>query len=61
MKTVRVSSNAEINYLSRLVDAYGEDFAAMARDRRKNVNQYSAGELRRAVRKAGLVPYQNER
>ncbi|EJD05799.1 uncharacterized protein FOMMEDRAFT_18040 [Fomitiporia mediterranea MF3/22] len=53
-KKQRTSSNAEIKYLSRLVQTYGTNYEGMARDRRTNVNQYSAGQLRRAIERAKL-------
>ena len=39
--------------LRALVSKHGEDLEAMARDRRLNVDQRTAGELGRAIRKAG--------
>ncbi|KAH8117311.1 ribosome biogenesis protein Nop16-domain-containing protein [Phellopilus nigrolimitatus] len=51
-KVVRESSSAEIKYLSRLVEAHGEDYEAMAKDGKRNVSQYTSGQLRRAIAKA---------
>lgn len=39
----------EMKYVSRLVETYGRDYEAMSRDRKMNVNQYSAGQLKRAI------------
>lgn len=52
--TIRTSSNGERRYLGRLIDAHGMDFEAMARDRKRNAQQYSVGQLRRAIEKAGM-------
>ncbi|KAI0637084.1 ribosome biogenesis protein Nop16 [Trametes polyzona] len=49
----RFTSKGELAVLRRLVAKYGEDVEAMARDRKLNVDQRTAGELRRAIRKAG--------
>ncbi|KAK7693330.1 hypothetical protein QCA50_002898 [Cerrena zonata] len=49
----RFTSSAEAKILKNLVVKYGEDVDAMARDRRLNADQRTAGELRRAIRKAG--------
>ncbi|KAG6917793.1 hypothetical protein DXG01_001065 [Tephrocybe rancida] len=50
----RHTSLGETAYLERLVGKYGDDFEGMARDRRLNVDQRTAGALRRAVKKAGM-------
>ncbi|KAG6832692.1 hypothetical protein H0H92_012264 [Tricholoma furcatifolium] len=50
----RHASAGEKSYLERLVEKYGSDVEGMARDRKLNVDQRTAGELRRALRKAGL-------
>ena len=39
--------------LRRLVAKYGEDVAGMAKDRRLNADQRTAGQLSRAIKKAG--------
>ncbi|KZV75771.1 hypothetical protein PENSPDRAFT_599409 [Peniophora sp. CONT] len=49
----RGTSKGERGYLERLVEKYGRDVDAMARDRKLNTNQHTAGELSRAIRKAG--------
>ena len=49
----RFSSKGEAGALRALVSKHGEDVDAMARDRRLNVDQRTAGELGRAIRKAG--------
>ncbi|KAG6869096.1 hypothetical protein C0993_003416 [Termitomyces sp. T159_Od127] len=51
----RPASAGEVAYLRRLVDKYGEDVERMARDRRLNVEQRTAGALGRALKKAGLI------
>ncbi|OCH95497.1 hypothetical protein OBBRIDRAFT_788051 [Obba rivulosa] len=49
----RFSSAGEVATLRRLVGKYKEDVEAMARDRKLNVDQRTAGELSRAIKKAG--------
>lgn len=49
----RFSSNGELGVLRRLVEKYGEDVEAMAKDRRLNADQRTAGQLKRAIKKAG--------
>lgn len=51
----RHSSHGELGLLRRLIDKHGADVEAMARDRRLNAAQRTAGELGRALRKAGLL------
>jgi len=51
----RHSSHGELGVLRRLVGQYGSDVEAMARDRKLNVDQRSAGQLGRAIKKAGGV------
>ena len=41
-------------YLLRLMARHGTDVAAMARDRRLNLDQRTEGELRRGLRRSGL-------
>ncbi|KAI0053839.1 hypothetical protein FA95DRAFT_1551602 [Auriscalpium vulgare] len=53
--TARYSSKSEVQYLRRLVGKHLDDVEGMARDRRLNTEQRTAGELRRAIRKAGGV------
>jgi nucleolar protein 16 len=50
----RHSSTGEISYLKRLVSVYGVDAERMTRDRKLNTEQRTAGELRRALRRARL-------
>ncbi|TCD61679.1 hypothetical protein EIP91_008101 [Steccherinum ochraceum] len=50
---VRHSSNGESKLLRNLITKYGEDVDAMARDRKMNAAQRTAGELKRAIKKAG--------
>ncbi|KAJ3483336.1 hypothetical protein NLI96_g6389 [Meripilus lineatus] len=52
-KTPRFSSRAEVKTLLRLIKKYNDDVDAMAQDRKLNVDQRTAGELRRAIQKAG--------
>ncbi|EMD38494.1 hypothetical protein CERSUDRAFT_113665 [Gelatoporia subvermispora B] len=49
----RYASAGEVATLGRLVQKYKEDVEAMARDRKLNPNQRTAGELSRAIKKAG--------
>ena len=49
----RWTSKGEHATLQRLVAQHGEDVEAMARDVKLNADQRTAGELRRAIRKAG--------
>ncbi|ORY35336.1 ribosomal large subunit biogenesis-related protein [Naematelia encephala] len=49
----RHTSSSERTWLQNLVAAHGEDYAAMALDRRGNVWQKTQGEIKRMVRKAG--------
>lgn len=51
----RFSSTGEGQYLQRLVEKYGDDVEKMARDRKLNVEQRTAGQLSRAIRKAGGI------
>ena len=53
-RVIRTSSSAEVQYLQRLVEKHGREYEKMARDRKGNVQQYTAGQLRRAIAKAGL-------
>ncbi|KAF8228929.1 hypothetical protein L208DRAFT_1453149 [Tricholoma matsutake] len=50
----RHSSMREISYLKKLVSVYGVDVERMAKDRKLNAEQRTTGELRRALRRAGL-------
>jgi nucleolar protein 16 len=54
-KTTRHTSQGEIKYLQRLGEKYGNDVEQMARDRKLNTDQRTAGELRRALRRAGVL------
>lgn len=49
----RFASAGEEATLRRLVGKYGEDVQAMVKDRKLNPDQRTAGELSRAIRKAG--------
>ncbi|EJF65751.1 hypothetical protein DICSQDRAFT_48838 [Dichomitus squalens LYAD-421 SS1] len=49
----RHTSKGEHATLQRLIAKHGEDVEAMARDVKLNVDQRTAGELKRAIRKAG--------
>jgi len=51
----RHSSSLETNYLQRLVSKHQADVDAMARDRRFNPEQRTVGQLRRGLKKAGLL------
>jgi nucleolar protein 16 len=50
----RHSSMREISYLKKLISVYGVDSERMAKDRKLNPEQRTAGELRRALRNARL-------
>ncbi|TXT10757.1 hypothetical protein VHUM_02262 [Vanrija humicola] len=52
---VRHTSTAERMWLVSSVQKHGDDYEAMARDRKLNVWQKTPGELKRMVRKAGGV------
>jgi len=52
-KIPRFSSTSEMSYLQKLISKYQEDVEAMALDRKLNPDQRTAGQLRRAIRKAG--------
>ncbi|KAJ7273212.1 ribosome biogenesis protein Nop16 [Mycena rebaudengoi] len=47
----RQASAGEAAYLQRLVDKYGSDVEQMARDRKLNPEQRTAGQLRRSVKR----------
>jgi nucleolar protein 16 len=51
---LRHASAGEISYLSRLMARHGKDVEGMARDRRLNWEQRTAGELLRGLRRTGL-------
>ncbi|KIJ24215.1 hypothetical protein M422DRAFT_217213 [Sphaerobolus stellatus SS14] len=51
----RYSSQGEVAELEKLIAKYGTGFEAMAKDRRLNPWQRTAGQLRRACTKAGLI------
>jgi len=55
IRPMRFISAGEKIYLQRLVGRHGDDFEAMAKDRKRNSEQRTAGELRRSIRKAGGV------
>lgn len=54
-KAVRHQSGRELEWLQRLVDRHGEDTAAMARDMKLNPMQQTAADIRRRLKKAGLL------
>lgn len=51
----RHASRGEVSLMKELQRVYGADFDAMAKDRRRNVWQRTAGELRRSMSKCGLI------
>ncbi|KAJ4306480.1 Nucleolar protein 16 [Collariella sp. IMI 366227] len=54
-KTVRHQSGREMEWLERLVGKHGDDTAAMARDAKLNPMQQTAGDIKRRLKKAGLL------
>ncbi|KZT57150.1 hypothetical protein CALCODRAFT_496443 [Calocera cornea HHB12733] len=52
-KLSRHASSNEVDLLRALIQQHGDDFDAMARDRKLNRWQKTGGELRRAIKKAG--------
>ncbi|TFK42734.1 ribosome biogenesis protein Nop16 [Crucibulum laeve] len=50
----RHAAIGETSYLQRLVDKYGSNIEKMSRDRKLNPEQRTAGELKRALRRAGF-------
>ncbi|KAL2119222.1 hypothetical protein VTJ04DRAFT_6182 [Mycothermus thermophilus] len=54
-KTVRHQSQREVEWLQRLVDKYGDDVDRMARDMKLNPYQQTAADIRKRLRKAGLL------
>lgn len=54
-KAVRHQSERELEWLQRLVARHGQDTAAMARDMKLNPMQQTAADIRRRLRKAGLL------
>ncbi len=50
-KRVRPQSKYEREWVERLVERWGDDVRAMARDRRLNPRQQSEGDLRRRIRR----------
>ncbi|KAK4104740.1 hypothetical protein N658DRAFT_187860 [Parathielavia hyrcaniae] len=54
-KTVRHQSDREVEWLQRLVQRHGDDAAAMARDIKLNPMQQTAGDIKRRLKKAGLL------
>ncbi|KAL2136913.1 hypothetical protein VTI74DRAFT_74 [Chaetomium olivicolor] len=54
-KTVRHQSERELEWLQRLVARHGDDTAAMARDMKLNPMQQTAADIRRRLKKAGLL------
>lgn len=54
-KTVRHQSGREVEWLRRLVERHGDDVAAMARDMKLNPMQQTAADIKRRLKKAGLL------
>jgi nucleolar protein 16 len=54
-KTVRHQSGRELEWLQRLVARHGADTAAMVRDFKLNPMQQTAADIRRRLKKAGLL------
>lgn len=54
-KTVRHQSHREVEWLEKLVAKHGDDTDAMARDVRLNPMQQTGSDIRRRLRKAGLL------
>lgn len=50
-KKPRHQSKREEEWITRLVERYGDDYQAMARDRKLNPMQQNAGDLRRRISK----------
>jgi nucleolar protein 16 len=50
-KQPRKQSTREEEWISRLVEKYGDDYAKMTRDRKLNPMQQSEGDLKRRVRR----------
>jgi len=55
IRAIRFLSDGERSYIERLVARHKDDFGAMAKDRKLNPEQRTAGELTRAIRRAGGV------
>ncbi len=55
-KTVRRQSDREVEWLQRLVERHADDTAAMASDMKLNPMQQTAADIRRRLKKAGLLP-----
>ena len=53
----RHASSGEVKYLSPLIKKHGTDLEAMARDLKLNPEQRTVGQLKRALRKAGLLAH----
>ncbi|OIW30095.1 hypothetical protein CONLIGDRAFT_357129 [Coniochaeta ligniaria NRRL 30616] len=54
-KTVRYQSEREMEWLQQLVARHGDDTAAMARDGKLNPMQQTGSDIRRRLKKAGLL------
>ncbi|KAH6845577.1 ribosome biogenesis protein Nop16 [Chaetomium sp. MPI-CAGE-AT-0009] len=54
-KVVRHQSERELEWLRRLADKHGDDTAAMARDVKLNPMQQTAADIRKRLKKAGLL------
>lgn len=51
----RHTAKGELEYLLKLVEKHGKDAEKMAKDRKLNPDQRTTGELRRALKRAGLT------
>ncbi|KAL2151942.1 hypothetical protein VTH82DRAFT_5126, partial [Thermothelomyces myriococcoides] len=54
-KAVRHQSERELEWLRRLVERHGQDTTAMARNMKLNPMQQTAADIRKRLRKAGLL------
>lgn len=54
-KTVRYQSEREVEWLKELVAKHGDDVGAMARDAKLNSMQQTAADIKRRLKKAGLL------
>ncbi|KAH7107760.1 ribosome biogenesis protein Nop16 [Auriculariales sp. MPI-PUGE-AT-0066] len=54
---LRYASTGERALMQELLRVHGPDYEAMARDRRRNTMQWTAGQLRRSAVKSGLAAY----
>jgi nucleolar protein 16 len=52
---VRRQSEREVEWLRRLAERHGDDTGAMARDIKLNPMQQTAADIKRRLKKAGLL------